>query len=869
MSDDESGTSSSSEDVNLETFPAAHVELLQLPPNAIKDSMVHTQDGCVITRLPSGRTIDIGQFVAGSFASLERDADKKPIQSESASVFFQFFAAITELFDGEKYPENTYIAQVLHDDDQLNLNIVDVIVSYVRGLDMSTQRNHTVDALTNITNLFTILQNYIRLELAMPPQERSLCAAVAACDHLIAFVIETVHLIRVRVNTIITVEMRDNFRARLVNFWISLIDPNVLPDPQLEQVKLAFIRHEDVCMVVGHLLSQIEQDRHDLVIAEFIVFIRKDSWRGLREKFLSLAFNKMQNAIARDVLDPTVEPCLDVMAILIDILSDPAFLSLLMASRVHQDMLMMFFKLLTTRTPSLFAHIRVLHNIENKGENEEEEDDEAEYGEPTFACHIRLLHRLAGSLHTFYCRLAQTEKDGFIQALVAAHDTESLRESLLSHLQTFSSLPLFMGKHPLAKADRNMLAGIIARIKSASDKLAPIPDPVPSGTNPSTEAGPAVKPVTKSRASSKRKLTDLDQYLMATNFTLIPRNLLVAEATLLSLPQTPVPHSLTSLTDQFMGGLRSTAPGRISVQPVAWSLKATRNVQRGEFLVEYTGIITTRDELAELNPEGRSSIRRAAPNCVIRLAGDDYVNSSVMGSLARCIRHSCDPTAIVQRWSIDNQIRIFIFATRDIENGEQVTIDFEAAHICHRPFVCKCGSPSCSGERGVSLEELPWPATPVMSPVQPGPSAAQPSLFDTALHALATAGSMMSAEQEQQLQPQIGMKRGRSEVASQPPPMVADPSKRSVTTQQYSMVPAIRHHHNKCGMDLGRLLATRMPLLHLLTRPALVVEADLSLLTIHYLLSTVRVDSLVERLLTWQSLEAFKCTERLSVLGHV
>lgn len=114
MSDDESGTSSSSEDVNLETFPAAHVELLQLPPNAIKDSMVHTQDGCVITRLPSGRTIDIGQFVAGSFASLERDADKKPIQSESASVFFQFFAAITELFDGEKYPENTYIAQVIH-----------------------------------------------------------------------------------------------------------------------------------------------------------------------------------------------------------------------------------------------------------------------------------------------------------------------------------------------------------------------------------------------------------------------------------------------------------------------------------------------------------------------------------------------------------------------------------------------------------------------------------------------------------------------------------------------------------------------------------------------------------------------------------
>jgi hypothetical protein len=43
-----------------------------------------------------------------------------------------------------------------------------------------------------------------------------------------------------------------------------------------------------------------------LVTSEFIAFIRKDSWRGLREKFLSLAFVKMQNVIARDVLDAYV-----------------------------------------------------------------------------------------------------------------------------------------------------------------------------------------------------------------------------------------------------------------------------------------------------------------------------------------------------------------------------------------------------------------------------------------------------------------------------------------------------------------------------------------------------------------------------------
>ena len=61
----------------------------------------------------------------------------------------------------------------------------------------------------------------------MEPTQRLLCATLAASDNLIAFVNETVHLIRVRVNNVITVEMRDSFRARLVQFWIALIDNKV------------------------------------------------------------------------------------------------------------------------------------------------------------------------------------------------------------------------------------------------------------------------------------------------------------------------------------------------------------------------------------------------------------------------------------------------------------------------------------------------------------------------------------------------------------------------------------------------------------------------------------------------------------------
>jgi hypothetical protein len=52
------------------------------------------------------------------------------------------------------------------------------------------------------------------------------------------------------------------------------------------------------------------------------------------------------------------------MGILIEILGDPAFLSLLMASRVHQDMLMAFFKALVQRSPILFAPIKILTKVD-------------------------------------------------------------------------------------------------------------------------------------------------------------------------------------------------------------------------------------------------------------------------------------------------------------------------------------------------------------------------------------------------------------------------------------------------------------------------------------------------------------------------
>jgi len=69
------------------------------------------------------------------------------------------------------------------------------------------------------------------------------------------------------------------------------------------------------------------------------------------------------------------------------------------------------------------------------------------------------------------------------------------------------------------------------------------------------------------------------------------------------------------------------------------------------------------------------------------------------GNEARWINHSCDPNCE----SIEKNGRIFIYALRDIEPGEELSYDY-ALEIdepitgkARKQYECVCGSPDCRG----------------------------------------------------------------------------------------------------------------------------------------------------------------------------
>ena len=123
---------------------------------------------------------------------------------------------------------------------------------------------------------------------------------------------------------------------------------------------------------------------------------------------------------------------------------------------------------------------------------------------------------------------------------------------------------------------------------------------------------------------------------------------------------------------------------------------ARRKIRAGERIEEYTGERITSDE---------SAIRAAAKGGPVNhtfffsLGDGGVIDGGSGGNDSRFINHSCEPNCEAEE---DNG-RVFIFALRDIERGEELNynyaLEYEERHTAavKKAFACYCGAPSCPG----------------------------------------------------------------------------------------------------------------------------------------------------------------------------
>ncbi|KAF8402445.1 hypothetical protein HHK36_013401 [Tetracentron sinense] len=138
-------------------------------------------------------------------------------------------------------------------------------------------------------------------------------------------------------------------------------------------------------------------------------------------------------------------------------------------------------------------------------------------------------------------------------------------------------------------------------------------------------------------------------------------------------------------------------------------LVAEEEINQGEFVIEYVGEViddkTCEERLWTMKDRGETNFYLCEIN------RDMVIDATYKGNKSRYINHSCQPNTEMQKWRIDGETRIGIFATRDIKRGEHLTYDYQYEHFT-RLFICMfvqfgadqncyCGAVGCRQKLGV------------------------------------------------------------------------------------------------------------------------------------------------------------------------
>ncbi|KAJ1853531.1 Histone-lysine N-methyltransferase setd1b [Coemansia sp. RSA 2703] len=125
-----------------------------------------------------------------------------------------------------------------------------------------------------------------------------------------------------------------------------------------------------------------------------------------------------------------------------------------------------------------------------------------------------------------------------------------------------------------------------------------------------------------------------------------------------------------------------------------WGLFASEPIYQGEFVIEYIGE-RIRSQLADLREE-QYEREGIGSSYLFRVDDEIVIDATKCGNVARFVNHSCEPNCIAKTIVADGTKRIVIYASHDIQVGEEVTYDYKFPPEDVK-IPCLCGAANCRG----------------------------------------------------------------------------------------------------------------------------------------------------------------------------
>lgn len=142
----------------------------------------------------------------------------------------------------------------------------------------------------------------------------------------------------------------------------------------------------------------------------------------------------------------------------------------------------------------------------------------------------------------------------------------------------------------------------------------------------------------------------------------------------------------------------------VKTELCGWGVVAAESVKKGDFIIEYIGEVID-DALCEkrlwdMKDKGVTNFY------MCELRKDFTIDATFKGNLSRFLNHSCDPNCKLEKWQVEGETRVGVFAARSIEVGEPLTYDYRFVQF-GQEVKCHCGASNCQGYLGSKKKIIP------------------------------------------------------------------------------------------------------------------------------------------------------------------
>ncbi|KAI7730288.1 hypothetical protein M8C21_003030 [Ambrosia artemisiifolia] len=128
-------------------------------------------------------------------------------------------------------------------------------------------------------------------------------------------------------------------------------------------------------------------------------------------------------------------------------------------------------------------------------------------------------------------------------------------------------------------------------------------------------------------------------------------------------------------------------------------LQLQEDIPKGRFLIEYVGEVLDMHAYEARQKEYASKGHKHF--YFMTLNGSEVIDACAKGNLGRFINHSCEPNCRTEKWMVNGEVCIGLFAIRDIKKGEELTFDYNYVRVFGAAAKkCVCGSSRCRGVIG-------------------------------------------------------------------------------------------------------------------------------------------------------------------------